>query len=360
MNKSRLPKMTSQVLRGTAGTRSSSWRRASTIAATSLVALGTVTSVASASPKITVAFSVGDTGDPFFQTMYLGAQAEATKLGVNLDFQGNPATYSPATQLPYLDQILAQKPSALVVAPTDTKALESVIGEFVKDKIPVLNVDSGDASQSNIVSWITGNNLQGGEQAATGLATAMGYKSSGYYNIVIGVSSLTTSTDAARLLGFKTEIAKSYPKMHVLDVFQSQSISATSTSDFNDVLASHPGKPGTKGGVSGIFAIDGTNATGAAAALAGHRLVGKVKLIGYDAYATNVAQIYNAKSNKTGAFTALIAQQPYLEGQLAVQYAVQAVKSSTKGIPHLDTIPNILLTGSSSKTTLTKYTYQAS
>jgi ribose transport system substrate-binding protein len=352
MNKSRLPKMTSQVLRGIAV--------ASTIAATSLVALGTVTSVASAAPKITVAFSVGDTGDPFFQTMYLGAQAEATKLGVNLDFQGNPATYSPATQLPYLDQILAQKPSALVVAPTDTKALESVIGEFVKDKIPVLNVDSGDASQSNIVSWITGNNLQGGEQAATGLATAMGYKSSGYYNIVIGVSSLTTSTDAARLLGFKTEIAKSYPKMHVLDVFQSQSISATSTSDFNDVLASHPGKPGTKGGVSGIFAIDGTNATGAAAALAGHRLVGTVKLIGYDAYATNVAQIYNAKSNKTGAFTALIAQQPFLEGQLAVQYAVQAAKGSKKGIPHLDTIPNILLTGSSSKATLTKYTYQAS
>ena len=352
MFKSRLSRVTRQVIRGLAV--------ASTVAATSLVTVGAVTSEAGASSKVTIAFSVGDTGDPFFQTMYKGAQAEATKLGVNLNFQGNPATYSPATQLPYLDQILAQKPSALVVAPTDTKALESVVGQFVKDKIPVLNVDSGDASQSNIVSWITGNNLQGGQQAAIGLAAAMKYKSSGYYNVVVGVSSLTTSTDAARLTGFKQEIAKSYPKMHILDVFQSESISATSTSDFNNVLASHPGKPGTKGGVSGIFAIDGTNATGAAAALAGHNLVGKVKLIGYDAYATNVAQIYNATSNKTGAFTALIAQQPYLEGQLAVKYAVQAIKGSTKGIPHLDTIPNVLLTGASSKTTLSTYTYQSS
>lgn len=349
---SRLSKGTSRMFRGLA--------IASTVAATTLVAVGVVTPGAGASSKITIAFSVGDTGDPFFQTMYLGAQAEATKLGVKLNFQGNPATYSPATQLPYLDEILAQKPSALVIAPTDTKALESVVGEFVKDKIPVLNVDSGDASQSNITSWITGNNVQGGQQAAIGLASAMKYKSSGYYNIVIGVSSLTTSTDAARLQGFKSEIAKKYPKMHILDVFQSESISATSTSDFNNVLASHPGTPGTKRGVSGIFAIDGTNATGAAAALAGHRLVGKVKLIGYDAYATNVAQIYNAKTNKSGAFTALIAQQPYLEGQLAVKYAVQAVNGTTTGIPKLDTLPNILLTGSSSKATLTKYTYQAS
>ena len=343
---------TRQLLRGLAA--------ASTLASTSLVAVGALSSNASASTPITVAFCVGDTGDPFFQTMYLGAEAEAAKLHVNLNFQGNPALYSPATQLPYLDQILAEKPSALVVAPTDTKALQSVVAEFVARKIPVLNVDSGDANQRNITSWITGNNLQGGAQAAIGLAKAMGYKKSGYYNVIVGVSSLTTSTDAARLKGFKAEIAKKFPKMHILDVFQSESVSATSTSDFNDVLASHPGKPGTKGGVAGIFAIDGTNATGAAAALAGHNLVGKVKLIGYDAYATDVQQLYNAKTNPHGAFTALIAQQPYLEGQLAVEYAVKAVHHQTKGIPKLDTLPNILLTGTTPKSTLSKYTYQAS
>lgn len=350
MLSSRLPRVSGHVMRGLVV--------ASTIAGTSFVMFGATSAVAGASSKITIAFNVGDTGDPFFQTMYAGARAEATKLGVKLEFQGNPSTYSPATQLPYLDELLAQKPNALIVAPTDTKALESVVGEFVKAKIPVLNVDSGDANQSNITSWITGNNVQGGQQAAIGLAAAMNYKSSGYYNVVIGVSSLTTSTDAARLAGFKKEIATKYPKMHILNVFQSESISATSTSDFNNVLASHPGKPGTKGGVSGIFAIDGTNATGAAAALAGHNLVGKVKLIGYDAYATNVAQIYNAKSNRSGAFTALIAQQPYLEGQLAVQYATQAAKHDMKGIRKLITLPNILLSGSSTKATLAKYTYR--
>lgn len=236
------PKVPVRLLRGLAV--------ASTIAATSLGAVGAVATNAGASSKTSIAFCVGDTGDPFFQTMYLGAQAEAAKLHVTLNWEGNPNQYSPATQLPYLDEILAQRPSALVVAPTDTTALQSVIGEFVKAKIPVLNVDSGDKSQSNITSWITGNNVQGGQQAAQELAAAMGYKKSGYYNVVVGVSSLTTSTDAARLAGFKSEIAKSYPKMHILATFQSQSVSATATSDFDTVLASHPGAQGTaKGGL---------------------------------------------------------------------------------------------------------------
>jgi ribose transport system substrate-binding protein len=295
--------------------------------------------------------------------MYLGAQAEANKLHVNLDFNGNPNQYSPSTQLPYLQSMFALHPSVAVIAPTDTKALEPEINKFVKSGIPVLNVDSGDANQKNITSWITGNNKQGGELAAKELASAMGDTApytSGTYNVVIGVSSLTTSTDAARVSGFKAALASTYKNLKIIDTFETQSDSTTADSDFATLIAGHaPGEGASN--LAGVFAIDGTDASGAIAAINSKSEQGKVSLVGFDAYASVVAQLYNVTTDPKGPVTALIAQQPYLEGQLAVKYAVERVQhKNSKGIPHLDTLANELLTGSASAATLTKYTYQSS
>jgi ribose transport system substrate-binding protein len=128
---------------------------AASLAASSiaLVGLGSTSVAGASSKKYSIAFVVGAEADPFFQSMYLGASAEAKKLGVTLIWQGDPVDYSPATQIPVVEQILAEKPSALVIAPTDTKALEPYVAQAVKSGIPVFNVDSGDANQKNITSW---------------------------------------------------------------------------------------------------------------------------------------------------------------------------------------------------------------
>lgn len=327
---------------------------AGVLSATSLVALGAQT--AGASKTYTIAFNVGVTSDPFFLTMRAGATAEAKKLGVNLEWQGNVNYYSPATQLPFLQSALASKPDALIFAPTDTKALEPITNQFVAAGVPVFNVDSGNANQKNIVSWITGNNVQGGQAAADALAKAMNYSASGTYNVVIGVSSVTTSTDAARLAGFKAEIKAKYPKIVLKNVFATNSVSATAISDINQALSANPGATGTASGLSGIFAIDGTDAAGAVAALTAKGKLGKVALVGYDAYATSVSQLGK------GGFSALIAQQPYLEGQLAVKAAVSYLKNgksaSAAGIMHLNTLANKVLTATTSASVLKKYTYR--
>ncbi|MSX19507.1 MAG: substrate-binding domain-containing protein, partial [Actinobacteria bacterium] len=104
--------------------------------------------------------------------------------------------------------------------------------------------------------------------------------------------------------------------------------------------------------LSGIFAIDGTNAAGAAAALQAKGLAGKVALIGYDAYKTNVDLI--AK----GVFTALIAQDPAAEAKLAIEYAVKYLNSKSKtGIKKNVVIPNVVLSKATSAADLAKYTY---
>jgi ribose transport system substrate-binding protein len=300
----------------------------------------------SSSGKITVAFNMGAEADPFFISMNIGAEAEAKALGINLIWQGDPSVYSPSTQIPILDQLLAEHPSALIIAPTDPSALQSGVNQAIGQGIPVVNVDTHVNDLSKVLSFITGNNQQGGAAAADAMATAMGYKSGQTYQVVVGASSATTTTNTARLAGFKAEIAAKYPGIQIVSEEYSESQPAVANTNVNNWLVKYPS-------LKGIFAIDGTNATGAAAALQSRGLVGKIALVGYDAYSTNVSLL------QKHVFAALIAQQPALEGKMAVEDVVKYLRAgkSASGIPPTATLPNIVLTPTTSAATLAQYTY---
>jgi ABC-type sugar transport system substrate-binding protein len=68
-----------------------------------------------ATEDITIAFVMGAESDPFFQAMKLGAEEEAAAQGVTLIWQGDPSNYSPETQIPIVDAVLAQQPDGLVL-----------------------------------------------------------------------------------------------------------------------------------------------------------------------------------------------------------------------------------------------------
>lgn len=299
---------------------------------------------AAASKHLTIAFVVGASSDPFFQAMKVGAQKEATAEGATLVFQGNATTYSPATQIPIFNQVLAEKPSGIALAPTDPAGLQSAMTQATAAHIPILNVDSSVKDLSGAVSFITGNNTQGGSVAADTMAKAIGYKSGGSYQVAVGLTSATASTNVARLQGFKNQVAAKYPGIKIVATGYSQSNPTTANTNVSNWLTAYPK-------LSGIFAIDGTNAQGASSALQAKGLVGKVALIGYDAYKTNVTLIGK------GVFTALIAQDPAQEGKLAVQTLIKDIKHGSSGIQKSVTLPNIVLDKSTSAADLAKYTY---
>ena len=306
----------------------------------------TSTPASGGSKNITIAFNMGAEADPFFIAMNIGAEAEAKALGVTLIWQGNPSFYSPSTQIPIVDQLLAGHPSALIISPTDPSALQPAVNQAIGQGIPVVNVDTRVNDLSKVLSFITGNNQQGGAAAADAMAAAMHYTAGKTYQVVVGASSATSTTNTARLAGFKAEIAAKYPGIQIVSEEYSQSQAAIANTNVNNWLTKYPN-------LKGIFAIDGTNATGASAALQSRGLVGKIALVGYDAYATNVTLL------QKGVFAALIAQQPGLEGKMAVEDVVKYLRSgkSMAGIPHLVTLPNIVLTPSTPASVLAQYTY---
>ncbi len=321
----------------------------SSTATTKAPAAGATTAAAPAASgaKLKIAFVMGAESDPFFQAMKVGAEAEAKVKNVELIWQGDPKEYSPATQIPVVDQVLALKPDGLVLIPTDPKALQPSVAKAKAAGIAVANVDTRVEDLTDVVSFITGDNADGGAKAADAMAKAMGYKDGTKYKVVIGLTSETATTNVGRRDGFKKQIAAKYPGIEVVDQAFSQSKPDVANTNVNNWLTKYPD-------LNGIFAIDGSNAQGAAAALQAKNLVGKVALVGYDAYPDNVKLV------KSGVFTALIAQVPAAEAKQAIDDLVQVITTKkTDGIKHEVVIPNFTLTKDTSDADFTQYTYVA-
>ncbi len=293
-----------------------------------------------------VAFVMGAESDPFFQAMKVGAAAEAQAKGMELIWQGDAKEYSPATQIPVVDQVLAQKPDALVLIPTDPKALQPSVAKAKAAGVIVANVDTRVENLDDVLTFITGDNADGGAKAAESLAGAIGYKDGTKYKVVVGLSSETATTNVARLEGFKKAIADKYPGIEIVDVAYSQSKPEVANTNINNWLTKYPD-------LNGIFAIDGTNAQGAAAALQAKGLTGKVALVGYDAYPDNVKLV------KDGVITSLIAQVPADEAKQAIDAVADALCGNTAGIQKEVVIPNFTIDKNTTEADLKQYTYVA-
>jgi ribose transport system substrate-binding protein len=296
--------------------------------------------------EISIAFVMGAESDPFFQAMKVGAEEEAAAQGVELIWQGDPANYSAETQIPIVDAVLAQQPDALVLIPTDPVALQASVDKAVAAGIVVANVDTRVEDLSNVLTFITGDNTDGGAKAADALAAKIGYEEGGSYEVVVGLTSPTATTNVGRLDGFTAQIEAEYPGIAIVDVAYSESNPEKAATNVNNWLTKYPG-------LDGIFAIDGTNASGAAAALEAKGLVGTVGLVGYDAYPDNVAKI------ESGIFTALIAQDPAEEARLAIRTIVEFIRTGATSTPAEVVIPNVTLDANTSAADLAKYTYVA-
>ena len=280
-----------------------------------------------AGKPITIAFIPGIASDPFFKAMELGARNKAKELGVNLMWQGSASDYSPQTQMPFVDAALTNGVDALILVPTDPNSMQPAVARAESMKIPVITVDTTVTDQSYLTSFITGDNVDGGHKAAETLADLIGRKG----KVFIMSGSPSATTDVARENGFR-EAIKKFPDIEVVGIQYANSQPATATSAVNTILLKYSD-------LAGIFALDGTSGTGTVAALRNANKAGQVKLVGYDAYKAEVDAL------KEGIFTALVAQQPAKEADLALQYAYDKITGKDVGsIQKTVVIPNVVIT----------------
>ena len=267
---------------------------------------GSSSSGSSASGK-NLELVVGTKSDDFYVTMECGAEAEAKTLGVNLTVTG-PSDFSASEQAPILNAVAVSKPDALIVAPTDSSALNPELSRISGEGVKLVFVDTTTSDPSIAVSHITSNNVEGGQIAADNLATAIGGKGT---VAVIDVNPGISTTDQ-RIQGFDNEMKAKYPNITVLSTQYDNDSSSTAASQVAGDITAHPN-------LSGVFATNVLSAQGAATGVQHAGRAGKVKVATFDA---DPQQMQALQQN---VIQLAVAQSPYLEGQDGVEQAVNAL-----------------------------------
>ena len=252
-----------------------------------------------------VTLIAGVKGDEFYITMSCGAKAEAEKLGAEFEFQG-PDQFDASLQTPIVNAVIAQKPDAILIAPTDAKAMYAPIKAAADAGIKIVLVDTTLEQADFAVSQIASDNVGGGRAAAKALAEEIGGKG----KVFVNNTKPGISTTDQRAQGFEEEAKKLGLDYIGQEYNQDQPDRAASIT--KGILAKNRD-------LAGIFA---TNLFGAEGAAAGLREADQrdVKIVGFDAGPKQV------KDLEAGLLQALVAQKPADIGAQGVQQAVAALK----------------------------------
>ncbi|QBD81693.1 sugar ABC transporter substrate-binding protein [Ktedonosporobacter rubrisoli] len=274
-------------------------------------------SASTGAKKYSIALVQGVKGDPFYVTMAKGAQAEASKQGVTLTVDG-PAQFNATLQTPIVDALIAKKVDAIIIAACDKQAMIAPLQRANSAGIKIISVDTfignGDYTSGPVtfpLSYIGSDNEQGGKIAGEALIKAIGGKGKIYIqNVQPGIS-----TTDQREQGCKEAITATSGAVSLAGVDYNEDSAAKSAQQTTAVLQ-------RVRDLSGIFGTNLFSAEGAAQAVK----QGQIKIANFDAPEQAITDLRN------GVVDLVIAQLPGQMGQIAVQYAVDALNGNTSNI----------------------------
>ncbi|MCG8921342.1 ABC transporter substrate-binding protein [Lentzea sp. CC55] len=249
----------------------------------------------------------GITAEPFYISMRCGFEEAAKAAGYEVDTQA-PAKFDAAQQTPIVTGVLASKPAAVLIAPTDDKAMAGPMKQLKDAGIKVVEVDTKLQDTSIALSSISSDNEQGGKLAAETLDKLAGGRSGSV--LVLNTKAGTSTTDA-RAKGFE-EAIKAFPNLRYIGQQYTDNEPATAASKVTATLAANPN-------LIGVFATNLNTGEGAATGLRNAGKTGAVNLVGFDASPKQVQDL------QAGTVQALIAQDPATIGKRGVEQAVAAI-----------------------------------
>jgi ribose transport system substrate-binding protein len=249
----------------------------------------------------------GITAEPFYISMQCGFEEAAKAAGYEYDTQA-PAKFDAAQQTPIVTGVLASRPAAVLIAPTDDKAMAGPMKQLKDAGIKVVEVDTKLQDTSIGVSSISSDNEQGGRLAAETLNKLAAGRSGSV--LVLNTKAGTSTTDA-RAKGFEDAV-KAFPNLKYIGQQYTDNEPATAASKVTATLAANPD-------LIGVFATNLNTGEGAATGLRNAGKTGTVNLVGFDASPKQVEDL------EAGTVQALIAQDPATIGRQGVEQALAAI-----------------------------------
>lgn len=271
-----------------------------------LVAPLGLTSAMAGEKDMKFGLSLSTLNNPFFVTVKDGAQEEADILKVNLIV--TDAQNRLDKQISDIEDLIQKRVDVLLINPTDSAGIATVVKKANKAGIPVFAIDRGiDVSTgAQVIAQIASDNVYGGRLQARFLAKTLGGKG----NVVEleGIPGASAAID--RKSGFEDELAKVAPGIKILASQEAGFDQAKGLQVMQNIIQANPGK------IDAVIAANDSMALGAIQAIqqAGAKRPdgSRIIVVGFDAVDQALEQI------RKGTMDATIAQQPALMGQLGV------------------------------------------
>lgn len=271
-----------------------------------------------AGERLKVAVVPKGTTHEFWQTVKKGAEAAGQEFNCEILWNGPKAETDIQDQIDIIKGYVTQGIDGAAIAATDKVTLVDTVKELQSQGLAVVTIDSGiepDISSS----FIATDNVAAARLAADELARIIGKK--GKVAVLSFLKGAATSDQ--REQGFLEGI-KAYPDIQVVATEETKSDSAKAQEKLETILTSHAD-------LAGVFAANEPNVVGAASALAGRKLVGKVKLVGFDASQAEI------QSLEKGECQAVIVQDPFKMGYEGVKAIAQLVRGEGTPDKRIDT-----------------------
>lgn len=260
----------------------------------------------SGSDAYEITFVQGVAGDEFYVSMQCGIEAAAKEAGATVNVQG-PEKFDPTLQKPLVDGVIASKPDALLIAPTDVTAMQAPIKAAADAGIKVVLVDTTLEDPSVAVSQVASDNVGGGAAAFDAIKEA---NPEGGKVLVVSTDPGVSTADA-RAEGFEDAV-KGDSAFESLGVQYSRNQPAKAAEIVTAALQKDPD-------IVGIFAANLFAAEGTATGVKQAGKEGEITIVGFDA---GPAQV---KALKAGTVQALVAQEPAAIGEAGVEQAIAAL-----------------------------------
>ena len=276
-------------------------------------ALG-ATAVAHAAPlpnsKITIAIDQNNVGVDAYQTAYNKAFIEAAKqAGVKTIVLNAGGSLS--QQISQMQDLIQEKPSAIILWPHNAKAVVPVVCKAHRKHIPVVITNSNIAKPGfKCIKAFSGpNNVLEGRQAAK--IMCQGLHDQGQIVQIVGHPGYLTAIQ--RREGFEAQLKKSCPKVRIMATQPANWNRAKAQQVMEDFLTRFSK-------IDGVYAEDDNMGIGALnAAEAAGRAKGMI-FVG----ATNFAVGYEAI--KAGKYYGSVYQSPIKDAQNALRVAIKVAK----------------------------------
>jgi ribose transport system substrate-binding protein len=245
----------------------------------------------------------------FWKSIHAGAVQAARELGVEVLWKGPQKEDDRAQQIMVVEDVISRGVDGIVLAPLDDRALIRPVQDAMREKIPVVIMDSG-LQGKDYLSFVATDNYQGGVLAARRLGELL--QGQGRIFRIRYQAGSASTTD--RENGFLETLTKEFPAVKVL--VQDQYTGPTTETAYQlaeNLLGRFPD-------VDGIFCPNESSTFGTLRALQESRLAGKVKFVGFDSSPKLVQGL------RDGHLHGLILQNPVKMGYLGVTELVKAIR----------------------------------